>query len=144
MKKEKKSNKEIMKQLKNYRNIEKRKRRNKKINFLIIEYSNFYLIYQNNDYGNVLGIKYKYYDNDFIKRKKLYLLFDYEKDTYISHHFIKKYYILEWQRLFETTILNDYPKLIYYSHFILNKKKMECKTRKNSFNYKCSFNEYKI
>ena len=125
MEKEKKSNEEIMKKIeKNIETLKKEKEEIKKANFLIIEYSNFfnfYLIYQNNDYDNVLGINFEYYDNDFIKRKKLCLLFDYEKDTYLSHHFIKKYYILEWQRLFESTILNDYPKLIYNSHFILNK-----------------------
>ena len=125
MEKEKKSNEEIMKKIeKNIETLKKEKEEIKKANFLIIEYSNFfnfYLIYQNNDYDNVLGINFEYYDNDFIKRKKLCLLFDYEKDTYLSHHFIKKYYILEWQRLFETTILNDYTTLIYNSHFVVMK-----------------------
>ena len=120
--KEKNKNPEtIKKPEKNIETLKKEKEEIKRTNFLIIEYSHFFnfnLIYKQDD---VLGINFEYYDNDFIKRKKLTLLFDYEKDTYISHHFIKKYKILEWQRIFETTILNDFPKLIYNSHFVVIK-----------------------
>ena len=121
LKKEKNKNEAAKKLEKSIEILKKEKEEIKRTNFLIIEYSHFfsfYLIYSADD---ALGINFENYDNDFIKRKKLSLLFNYEKDTYISHHFIKKYKILEWQRLFETTILNDYTTLIYNSHFVVMK-----------------------
>ena len=119
--KEKEKNNGIIEQEKDNETKRKENEERRKNDFIIIEYShffNYYLIYNIDD---VLGINFEYYDNDFIKKKELSILSDYEKDTYLAHHFIKKYAILEWQRLFETTILLDFPNLIYNNHFVLIK-----------------------
>ena len=37
------------------------------------------------------------------------------------HHFIKKYYILNWQKTYEEIILKDYLDEIYQYHFYIKK-----------------------
>lgn len=63
-----------------------------------------------------------YYSDDFSKKIDLSFQFTFHKDSYCIHHFIKKYFILTWQMIFESTILKDFKKLIYNRHFILIKR----------------------
>ena len=63
----------------------------------------------------------QYYNNDYSKKEDLNFQFVFHKDSFCIHHFIKKYYILKWQEIFESTILKDLKNLIYNRHFILIK-----------------------
>ena len=63
----------------------------------------------------------QFYDNSFICKKDLMLKFLIIRDSFCVHHFIKKYFILQWQIIFESTIIFDYKKLIYNRHYILLK-----------------------
>ena len=63
----------------------------------------------------------QYYVNDYSKKEDLKFEFTFHKDSFCIHHFIKKYYILEWQKIFESTVLLNLTNLIYNRHFILIK-----------------------
>lgn len=66
-------------------------------------------------------MRLQYYSDDFSQKYDLNFIFLFHKDSFCAHHFIKKYYILTWQRIFESTILKNLEALIYNRHFILNK-----------------------
>ena len=63
----------------------------------------------------------QFYDQSFSFKKDLMLKFLITRDSFCVHHFIKKYFILQWQIIFEYTIILNYKKLIYNRHFILLK-----------------------
>lgn len=63
----------------------------------------------------------QFYDKTFSFKKDLMLKFLITRDSFCVHHFIKKYFILQWQIIFENTIILDYKKLIYNRHYILLK-----------------------
>lgn len=86
-----------------------------------IDYSHFcvFNLIVNESRPNRMTIMY--YDSSFNNKLMINFKFIFLKDSYCVHHFIKKYYVLTWQRLFESTILTDYSKLIYNKHFILIK-----------------------
>ena len=56
-----------------------------------------------------------------LRCKILLFKFNYIKDSYSSHHFIKKYYILFWQKYFEEFILMKNFNQFYTSHFSVKK-----------------------
>lgn len=66
-------------------------------------------------------MRLQYYSDDFNQKYDLNFIFLFHKDSFCTHHFIKKYYILKWQEIFESTILKDLKELIYNRHFILSK-----------------------
>ena len=63
----------------------------------------------------------QFYDQTFSFKKDLMLKFLITRDSYCVHHFIKKYFILQWQIIFESTIILNFKKLIYNRHYILLK-----------------------
>ena len=63
----------------------------------------------------------QFYDKTFSFKKDLMLKFLITRDSFCVHHFIKKYFILQWQIIFESTIILNYKKLIYNRHYILLK-----------------------
>ena len=63
----------------------------------------------------------QFYDKTFSFKKDLMLKFFITRDSFCVHHFIKKYFILQWQIIFESTIILNYKKLIYNRHYILLK-----------------------
>ena len=63
----------------------------------------------------------QFYDKTFSFKKDLMLKFLKTRDSFCVHHFIKKYFILQWQIIFESTIILNYKKLIYNRHYILLK-----------------------
>ena len=63
----------------------------------------------------------QFYDKTFSFKKDLMLKFLLTRDSFCVHHFIKKYFILQWQIIFESTIILNYKKLIYNRHYILLK-----------------------
>ena len=63
----------------------------------------------------------QFYDKTFSFKKDLMLKFLITRDSFCVHHFIKKYFILQWQIIFENTIILNFKKLIYNRHYILLK-----------------------
>ena len=63
----------------------------------------------------------QFYNDIFTEKKDLMLKFLVTRDSFCVHHYIKKYFILQWQIIFESTIILDYKKLIYNRHYILLK-----------------------
>ena len=86
-----------------------------------IKFSQFciYRIIINDTSQNELYLQF--YDDTFTEKKDLMLKFLVTRDSFCVHHFIKKYFILQWQIIFESTIILDYKKLIYNRHYILLK-----------------------
>ena len=63
----------------------------------------------------------QFYNDIFTEKKDLMLKFLVTRDSFCVHHYIKKYFILQWQIIFESTVILDYKKLIYNRHYILLK-----------------------
>ena len=63
----------------------------------------------------------QFYNDNFTEKKDLMLKFLVTRDSFCVHHYIKKYFILQWQIIFESTVILDYKKLIYNRHYILLK-----------------------
>ena len=63
----------------------------------------------------------QFYNDTFTEKKDLMLKFLVTRDSFCVHHYIKKYFILQWQIIFESTVILDYKKLIYNRHYILLK-----------------------
>ena len=63
----------------------------------------------------------QFYNDIFTEKKDMMLKFLVTRDSFCVHHYIKKYFILQWQIIFESTLILDYKKLIYNRHYILLK-----------------------
>ena len=68
---------------------------------------------------NELNIEF--HSLNFQNNNEIHMKFLSISDGYFINHFIKKNYIIEFQKVFESTILLNYKKLIYNRHFELIK-----------------------
>ena len=68
---------------------------------------------------NELNIEF--HSLNFQNNNEIHMKFLSISDGYFINHFIKKNYIIEFQKIFESTILLNYKKLIYNRHFELIK-----------------------
>ena len=71
--------------------------------------------------GDLNSIILLYFDNTLENKVESKLNFNFSKDSILVHHFIKKYYILNWQKTYEEIILKDYLDEIYQYHFYIKK-----------------------
>ena len=73
----------------------------------------------NSETSNELFIEF--HSLNFQNNNEIHIKFLTISDGYFFNHFIKKNYIIEFQKVFESTILLSYKKLIYNKHFELIK-----------------------
>jgi hypothetical protein len=105
----------------NITNNEKNQTANPNPIIYIIKFSHvyYYELQVNENDGNHVIIQF--FENDYIKKSEIKLKFSFLKDSYFIHHFIKKYYILFWQKLFEESVLLENKTQIYNYHFFVKK-----------------------
>lgn len=86
-----------------------------------IEYTqiyNFDLIVSNEDFNSIIFL---YFEESISNKIQSKINFNYNHDSFLIHHFIKKNYILTWQKKFEEKILKDALSEIYQYHFYVKK-----------------------
>lgn len=71
--------------------------------------------------GFINSIILLYFENKINNKIQSKISFNFSKDSYLIHHFLKKNYILTWQRNFEEKILKDNLNEIYQYHFYVKK-----------------------
>lgn len=85
---------------------------------LFSQINNFDLIVNQGGINSVILV---YFESNISKRTQSKINFFFSKDSFLCHHFLKKNYILFWQKVFEDKILKDYPKEVYQYHFYVKK-----------------------
>jgi len=86
-----------------------------------IEFAQIYNIDLILNQGNINSIILLYFENAINNKIESKLNFNFSKDSFLIHHFIKKYHILFWQKIFEDKILKEYTNEVYQSHFYIKK-----------------------
>ncbi len=71
--------------------------------------------------GFVNSIILLYFEDNIENKIQSKINFNFSKDSYIIHHFMKKNYICIWQKIFEEKILIDNLSEIYQYHFYIKK-----------------------
>lgn len=66
-------------------------------------------------------INLQFYENDMKEKYEIRMNLKFKNDSYYIFHFIKKYYILNWQVFYEDFLLQDYKTQHYIIHFQIKK-----------------------
>lgn len=71
--------------------------------------------------GGINSVILVYFENSISNKTQSKMNFIFSKDSFLIHHFLKKCYILMWQKIFEDKILKDSLSEIYQYHFYVKK-----------------------
>ncbi len=89
------------------------------IKILFTQIYNFDLIVNQ---GGVNSVILLYFENNSVSnRTQSKINFFFSKDSFLVHHFLKKNYVLLWQKVYEEKILKDYLSEVYQYHFYVKK-----------------------
>lgn len=89
--------------------------------YLSVDYNriSIYKLVVKADENNKLFLNY--FDENYSKKYNKTITFISHRDSLCMHHLIRKFYIFNWQKIFETTILLTFTKLVYNRHFVVIK-----------------------
>lgn len=89
-----------------------------KADYLHIFYKNLFIAEDENTSNN---INLQFYENDMKEKYEIKMNLKFKNDSYYIFHFIKKYYILNWQVFYEDFLIPDYKTQHYVTHFQIKK-----------------------
>lgn len=89
------------------------------VKILFTQIYNFDLIVNHGGINSVILIYFE--NNNICNKTQSKINFFFSKDSFLIHHFLKKNYILVWQKVYEETILKDSLSEVYQYQFYVKK-----------------------